>query len=177
MATPFIGQITPFGFTFPPLDWAQCNGQPMPISQYQALFAVIGTNFGGNGQSTFNLPDLMNNAVMGSGQGPGLTNRSIGQQVGEMQVTLTVNQMPSHLHTLFAGNSTNTGQYIGMPGATAQIGPTNDGKPFTTTTTPLVAFSPKAIGVTGQSTGHNNVQPLNTFNICIALQGLFPARN
>ncbi len=98
MSDPFIGQIQTFGFNFAPRGWARCDGQLLPISSNSALFSLLGTTYGGDGRTTFGLPDLRGRAALHQGQGPGLSNRNLGQRAGAENTTLTVNQMPSHNH-------------------------------------------------------------------------------
>jgi microcystin-dependent protein len=178
MGTPYIGEIRIFGFSFAPIDWAFCDGQQMPIDQYAALFAIVGTTYGGNGQTTFALPNLQDRAVMHQGQGPGLTNRVLGQSFGSVSVTLLQTQLPAHSHPFVAAQTpSDKTKLVGTPSATALLSSSNPGKLYSATTTPTVNFSPKAIGQTGGSQPHNNVQPLETLNFCIALNGIFPSQN
>jgi microcystin-dependent protein len=178
MATPYIGEVRIFGFTFAPIGWAHCDGQLMAIAQNQALFAILGTTFGGDGQSSFGLPNMQGNAPMHWGNGPGLTPRVLGEKIGEASVTLTVQEMPSHNHMFTAaqtpGDST---KLVPTPTSDALLSSSNPGAVYSATTTPAVAFSSKAIGFTGQSQPHNNLQPLLVLNYCIALEGIFPSRN
>src|ERR1700758_2466732 len=100
MTSPYIGEIQIFGFNFAPYQWATCSGQLLPISQNTALFSLLGTNFGGNGQSNFQLPNYMGNAACGQGQGPGLTPRVVGDSFGSESVTLLQTEMPTHNHSM-----------------------------------------------------------------------------
>lgn len=175
---PFVGEIRILGFSFAPVDWAYCDGQQMPISQYQALFAILGTTFGGNGTTTFGLPNMQGNAPMHWGSGPGLTPRTLGETLGTASVTLTSQQLPAHSHAFFAAATpSDSTKLVATPASNAQLSTSNPGKLYTTTTTPPVSFSPKAIGPAGQSQPHDNLQPLLTMNFCISLNGLFPSRN
>jgi microcystin-dependent protein len=178
MAEPYIGEIRIFGFSFATRGWAFCDGQLLPISQYSALFSILGTTFGGNGQTTFALPNMQGNAPMHWGTGPGLTPRTIGEVLGTPSVTLTSQQLPGHSHLFIAaatpGDPT---KLVATPTADAQLSSSNPGAVYSSTVTPPASFSPKAIGAAGQSQPHDNLQPLLTVNFCIALFGIFPSRN
>ncbi len=175
---PYIGEIRIFGFHFAPVDWAFCNGQPVAISQYQALYAILGTTFGGNGQTTFNLPNFQNTAPMHWGNGANLTPRTLGQAVGTPSVTLTQLQMAGHNHLVQSASGSTATQEIPTPGPTAWMGLSVPGKAYVDTTAPVNAqFSNKAIGNNGGSLPHNNMQPISTLNFCVCLNGIFPVRN
>ena len=175
---PFVAEIRMFGCNFAPTGWAQCNGQILPISQNTALFSLLGTTYGGNGKSTFALPDLQGMAGLQPGQGNGLSLYDLGQPGGEQNVTLLVTEMPQHIHTA-KGNggdgqvptpSTNT---WAAPGAERGLNWYND-----LTVNPATAvMSPQALSITGNGLPHNNMMPYLVVNFCIALQGVFPARN
>jgi microcystin-dependent protein len=175
MADPFIGEIRIFPYTYAPDGWALCNGQLLSIQQYPALSAVIGTIYGGDGRTTFAVPDLQSRAPMHAGQGPGLTNRLVGEQDGANAVTLTQANLPSHAHNaqseLEASDTTDpTNNYPGILTTLSTLAY----KPSPTATVPM---STAAIAPTGQSQGHENRQPFLTFNFCIALEGEFPPRS
>ncbi len=176
MSQPFIGEVRAVGFTFAMRDWAFCDGQLVPIQQNEALFAILGTTYGGNGSSDFALPNLQGNAAMSSGQGPGLTTRTLGQQVGSPNVTLTVNEMPGHNHAVF-GATGKTGDETAGPVAGSTISQSAPARLYTNSANPPVAFSAKAIGPAGGSQPHNNVQPLQVLNFLICEFGIFPSRN
>ncbi len=178
---PFIGQISMFGGNFAPRGWAFCDGQLLAISQNQALFSILGTTYGGDGRTTFGLPDLRGRVAMHAGSGPGLTPRQLGQKSGTETNTLNVNQLPSHNHGLATGTvnipvSTEdanqdeaNGKYLAngtfyhnAPGGTYGGGPINLGG--TTTNT-------------GANQSINNMQPYQAINYIIALVGIFPSRN
>jgi microcystin-dependent protein len=178
MSDQYLGEIRIFGFHFAPSGWALCNGQTMAISQNAALFAVLGTTFGGNGTTTFGLPNFQDIASMHWGSGAGLTPRAIGEALGTPTVTLASNQIPPHNHMAQSANLTAQGQGIGTPGSTVWPGQSAPGATYSDTTSPLTAqFSPKAVGLNGGNQPHANVQPLLSMNFCIALQGIFPTRN
>ena len=172
MADPFVAEIRIFPFNFAPKGWAFCNGQLMPISQNTALFSLLGTTYGGDGKSTFALPDLQGSAPMHPGQGPGLSLYDLGQTGGSEFVTLLESEMPSHAHAMqgtagIANQNSPSGLLMGRPfgGGSMYIAPG--------ATTPLAL---QAISPSGGSQPHNNMMPYLTLNFCIALQGVFPAR-
>jgi microcystin-dependent protein len=176
MSQPFIGEVRAVGFTFAMRDWAYCDGQILSISQNSALFAILGTSFGGNGSTTFGLPNMQGNAAMSMGQGPGLSNWQLGEQVGTPAETLTVQQMPMHNHAA-VGAAAAPGVETAGPVNGSTIGRTTPASLYTNTTTPPVAFSQKAIGQAGGSQPQNNLQPLLTVNFLICMFGIFPSRN
>lgn len=167
---PYLAQIMLFGGNFAPRGWAFCDGQLLSISSYTALFSLLGTTYGGDGRTTFGLPDLRGRVPMHAGTGPGLTPRQIGQKVGEEQVTLTAAQMPAHSHELSVLNATADNDR-----------PANDllarSQIYSATTTPTVALNPASISTTGGSQAHDNMQPTLCINYIIALEGIFPSRN
>jgi microcystin-dependent protein len=174
MADPFVAEIRIFPFNFPPKGWAFCDGQLLPISQNTALFSLLGTFYGGNGQSTFALPDLQGNAAMHQGQGPGLSQRFIGEIGGSETVTLLQSEMPLHAHN-FGVTGENGAQGSLTP--TALIGASVGGNMYqTTTNASLVQLAPQALAINGAGLPHNNMQPYLALNFCIAMQGVFPPR-
>lgn len=197
-----IGEIRMFGGNFAPRTWAFCEGQILAISQFDALFSIVGTTYGGDGRTTFALPDLRGRTAIGAGHGPGLSNRIAGQRLGTEVETLSINQLPHHTHV---GSIT-------APGYTASVKPqaSSGGRGVTTTNTPINNFpapSPDGTniyadtanaemgesnvtinpdpaqpgGVTilpaGGSNYHNNLQPTSVINYIICLTGIFPSRN
>lgn len=174
MSEPFIGQIAIFGFNFPPRGWALCNGQLLAIAQNTALFSLLGTTYGGNGQTTFALPDLRGRVPVHFGQGPGLSSYALGQSAGTETVTLLTTQIPAHTHALNCQSEAgNTGSPVGAVLAKEGAGlaaPYQGG-----VANSIMAAS--SIGAAGGSQPHSNIQPYLTINFCIALEGIFPSRN
>ena len=177
MTSPFVGEIQIFGFNFAPYGWAFANGATVPISQNAPLFSLVGTTYGGNGQTTFQLPNLIGRTACSQGQGPGLSQRVIGEPFGELNVTLLTTEMPQHSHTFTPSDppggaartlTPKTGS--GLTGFTPDLYVTGNPQPNAT----LVVT---AVATQGNSTPHENQQPLLSMNLCIAMQGVFPAFN
>lgn len=174
MANPFVGEIRMFGGNFAPAGWAFCQGQLMSIAENDVLFTLIGTTYGGDGQSTFGIPDLQGRLPMHQGQGPGLSNRQIGEKAGTESVTLNTNQIPAHGHTPAAFN-----------GAGDQVTPVNNFWSSTSTgdqtydlaVTPSGTMNPNLIGLTGGSQPHDNMPPFLCVSFIISLFGVFPSQN
>lgn len=175
MSDPFVAEIRIFPFNFPPKGWAFCDGQLLPISQNTALFSLLGTTYGGDGKSTFALPDLQGSVPMQPGQGQGLSLRDLGEMSGVESITLLVSEIPVHTHQMrfhevdlaelnapannrVLANSANTNAYQSVTNAN------------------LVTMAPQALPPAGGGLPHNNMQPYLTLNFCIALQGVFPQR-
>jgi microcystin-dependent protein len=183
MAQPYLGEIEIFGFGFAPKGWAICAGQTLSINQNQALFSLLGTTYGGNGTTTFNLPDLRGRLPVGQGNGNGLTPRSIGQTGGETNHTLQVTETPSHNHGLAA--AANVSGSVDTPNSTEVLaqttGKASNGTPLTVNlyaadSNPSQALASASIGVTGGQP-HSNVMPFLALNFCIALTGIYPSQN
>lgn len=172
MADQFVAEIRIFGFNFPPTGWAFCDGQILPISQNTALFALLGTTYGGDGRSTFALPNLQGNAPMMHGDGPGLSQRFLGENGGSQSVTLIESEIPAHTHIVKVSVSDGPAE-LSAP-ANAAIGFAS--RPIYASPPSEATMAPAAIGVAGGSLPHNNMQPYLTLNFCIALQGIFPPR-
>jgi len=177
----YIGIIKIFGGNFAPRGWALCNGQLLSIAQNTALFSILGTTYGGNGQTTFGLPDLRGRTAVGMGQGPGLPSVVQGELAGEANHTLITSEMPMHNHTA-AVNSGNASQAAATAGASVATPGTLVGRNFTSTfgfntTTPDTALNPATVGVSGGNQPHNNMQPYLGVNYIICLEGIFPSRN
>jgi microcystin-dependent protein len=173
MADQFLGEVRIFPFNFPPNGWAFCNGQLLPINQNTALFSLLGTQFGGDGQTTFALPNLQGNVPLDFGQGAGLTPYNMGDVGGTPAVTLLTSEMPAHNHSAHCNSSLGnkpkpSGNYWASDaaGILSEYAAAPDGS----------QMSPQAIRVAGGSQPHNNMQPYLVLNFCIALQGIFPAR-
>ncbi len=179
MSEPFIGQIQVFGFNFAPRGWATCSGQVLPIAQNTALFALLGTTYGGDGRTTFGLPDLRGRVPIHQGRGPGLSDRRIGSRAGNETVVLSTTNLASHNHTVPDGtmrasaspadSSDPTGNSLGLAAAYQTSAPTVDMAANTVTT--------GNTGNTGSGSAHVNMPPYLTVNVCIALAGIFPSRN
>ncbi len=165
MTDPFIGQVQMMSFNFAPKGWAQCNGQLMPINQNQALFALLGTTFGGDGKTTFGLPEMRGRAP--THVGPGF---ALGQKVGEPTHTLTAGEIGEHTHAAQASGNDAT---VAAPGGNVLGGAAN----LYANAAALQALIPATVAPQGGSQPHENMQPYLAVNFCIALQGIFPAQN
>ncbi len=169
---PFLAQIVMFGGNFAPRGWALCDGQLLPISQNQALFSLLGTTYGGDGRTTFALPDLRGRVAIHPGQGPGLSTRKLGQKGGAESEMLTVNQMPNHNHQIHAANTAgdNTDPTTARAFGTA-------GNDLYIDSAQSAVMQANIVSSNGGGLPHNNVQPFGCVNFIIALQGTFPSRN
>lgn len=174
MSDPFVAEIRIFPFNFAPTGWAFCDGQLLPLSQNTALFSLLGTTYGGDGKSTFALPNMQGNAPMQPGQGQGLSLRDLGEQSGVESITLLDSEMPLHTHLAGAQNVALGG--VALPSATTTLNRPASGNLFNLAGPTPTPMAPQEIGVTGGSLPHNNMQPYLTLNFCIALQGIFPPR-
>jgi microcystin-dependent protein len=185
MAQPFVGQIIMFGGNFAPSGWMTCSGQTLPIDQYETLFALIGTTYGGDGQQTFQLPDLQGRVPIHQGQGAGLSNYVIGQKAGGENVTLTTQQIPVHNHMVATvsgtpGNQNTPGSSVVLADEQSGIGNPNNPfayAPFNSGSPAQVQLPNSAVGQSGGSQPHENRQPVLTIFFCIALFGVFPTQN
>jgi microcystin-dependent protein len=169
---PFVGEIRVVGFNFPPRGWAECNGQLLPISQNTALFSLLGTFYGGDGKSTFALPNLMDRLPVHQGQGQGLSQYFLGEETGTPSVTLIQSEMPLHNHNLLARNDP---AELQAPAPDRSMARSTAGFAYNASA-PNVNLSPQAASVTGGSQPHNNYMPSLVLNYIIALQGVFPPR-
>lgn len=182
----FMGFITAFPWNWPPRNWTECNGQLLSISQYNALFALLGITFGGNAQTNFGLPDLRGRQIIGMGDGPGLTTRTIGQSFGAEHVTLTSSNLPPHTHTMTASD-TDSSELTQAPapnwtlGAAASV--TDERTPIVT---PVQMYGPHNPATpvpsapsssTGSGLPVGTMPPALCLNFCIALFGIYPSRN
>lgn len=173
MSDQFVAEIRIFPFNFPPTGWAFCDGQLMPLSQNTALFSLLGTTYGGDGKSTFALPDLQGNAPMQPGQGQGLSLRDLGEMSGIESITLLTSEIPLHTHVLNAAPDPANQQ---IPTNTSALTRSAGGNAYSTNNAGLVAMAPQILSLAGGGLPHNNMQPYLTLNFCIALQGIFPQR-
>jgi microcystin-dependent protein len=170
MAEPFLAETRIMSFNFAPQGWALCNGQFLPINQNQALFSLLGTAFGGNGQTTFALPDLRARTPIHAGNG-----HTIGERGGEQAHTLTITELPTHTHSL---SNINQAVSTNIPVAgTSVLGNTAPNQVYNASGQNLVAMNPAAISSIGGNQAHLNMQPFLVLNFCIALQGIFPSQN
>ncbi|MFN0148413.1 MAG: phage tail protein [Dehalococcoidia bacterium] len=166
MTEPFLGEIRIMSFGYPPKGWALCNGQLLPINQNQALFSLLGTTYGGDGRTTFALPNLQGRAPIHGGAG-----HTLGEPGGEQAHTLSVAELPTHTHT--ANGSSNTGSSQDAAGNVLGVVP---GRIYADPS-PATALTPNTITTVGGSQAHLNMQPFLALNFSIALQGIFPSRN
>ena len=176
MSDQFVAEIRIFPFNFPPTGWAFCDGQLMPISQNTALFSLLGTTYGGDGKSTFALPNLQGNAPMQPGQGQGLSLRDLGEMSGSQTVTLLESEIPFHTHQMMAFTQVPGDLFGPTDQNNAILARSNNGAVYNTNTAGAVQMAPQALAPAGGSLPHNNMQPYLVLNFCIALQGIFPAR-
>jgi microcystin-dependent protein len=175
MANPFLAEIRIFTCNFAPAGWAFCNGQLLPISQNTPLFSLLGTNYGGDGKTTFALPDLRGSVPMFYGQGPGLSSHDIGEAGGAPTVTLLNTEVPAHAHNLQASPHLAD---IDTPGPGNSLGRSAPQLIYKTpngAATPA-AMAPGVVTPAGSTLPHNNLMPYLTLNFCIALQGVYPPR-
>ena len=172
MSDPFVAEIRMFAGNFAPTGWATCNGQLLPISQNTALFSLLGTFYGGDGKSTFALPNLQDSAPMHPGSGAGLSQRFLGEQGGEPFVTLLQTELPGHNHIANAKTSLGNAQ---LPGGQTWAG-SNNAKQYVSTN-PNIPMSPTALGIAGGSLPHNNLSAYLVVTFIIAMQGVFPPRS
>jgi microcystin-dependent protein len=173
MSDPFVAEIRMFGFNFAPTGWAQCNGQLLPISQNTALFSLLGTYYGGDGKSTFALPNLQGSVPLHQGQGQGLSERFLGEQSGAQFVTLLVSEMPAHTHVMQANAAPAT---LNAPDTGRGLARSSGGNVYKSGSNPNTQMAFQALSPAGGSLPHNNLMPYLVVNFCIAMQGIFPQR-
>ena len=173
MSEPFIGEIIMFGGNFAPRGWAFCDGQLLTINSNQSLFSILGTTFGGDGRTTFGLPDLRGRAPVHEGTGPGLSSINLGQKGGAETVNLNASELPDHNHNVQAASAAATsGDPTGNVLAQYSVAGNVYGDPNN-----LVAMNPAAVADTGTGQSHTNLQPFLAVSFIIALAGIFPSRN
>lgn len=173
MSEPFLSEIRMFGFGWPPRGWAQCDGQILPINQNQSLYSLLGTTYGGDGRTSFALPDMRSRTPAGDDAELGL-----GVKVGVDQVILTEAEMPAHNHVVNATTANgSTKQFSGSVLAAGYDKPKTLASNMYSPATSLVALAPSSVSTAGSGMAHENNQPSIAVNFCIALQGLFPSRN
>ena len=166
MSEPFLAEVRIVGFNFAPRGWAFCDGQILPINQNQSLYSLLGTTYGGDGRTSFALPDLRGRTPLH------FDTFGLGARAGEERVMLTEQQMPNHQHALMASSTDGDAP---VPGTFVLARSVN--QPYRSPTAPLQPMSTEAVASTGNSQGHENMQPYLTLNFCIAITGLFPSRN
>lgn len=176
MSTPFVGEIRMFGFSRVPSGWLPCNGQLLAISENEVLFSLIGTTYGGDGQTTFAVPDLRGRVPLHAGSGPGLSPRTLGEAGGAESVTLTAAQISAHSHGF---NATTAVASTTTPGPSLGLGALNGDSMYVTDISGIapVALAPSSIGASGGNAPHENLMPTLTVQFCIAAQGIYPSRN
>ena len=174
MSDPYVGEIRPFAGTYAPVGWLLCDGSTLSIAQFEVLFNLIGTTYGGDGQTNFRLPDLRGRAVVHQGQGPGLSSYTIGQQVGQETVTLTVAQLPAHGHG-FAGST--AAATTATPGTGVVPGAVATGTAIYDGTGAAAALAGSAVSSAGGSQPHGNRQPFVAVTYIIAFEGVYPSQN
>ena len=175
MADPFVAEIRIFPFNFAPRGWAWCDGQLLPLSQNTALFSLLGTTYGGDGKSTFALPNIQGSAVMHPGQGPGLSLHDLGEVGGSETVTLLESEIPAHSHSMNASQQDGTERTPNVNN-TGQLLATGVGISQYQTPQAQTTLNPAVVAPAGGDQPHNNMQPYLTFYFNIALQGVFPPR-
>jgi microcystin-dependent protein len=180
MSQPFVGQMIRVGFNFPPAGWMRCQGQLVPIAQYETLYNLIGTTYGGDGTNTFALPDLQGRVALSMGQGPGLSNYVIGQKAGTETVTLTTQQMPSHQHfvnviTSPGNSSTPSTQVLLANEGPAPVSLVYTYAPYDQAN--QTALNARSIGPNPGGQPHENRQPVLVITWCISMFGIYPSQN
>lgn len=175
MSEPFIGEIQLFGFNFAPHNWALCNGATLAIQQNTALFSLLGVSYGGNGSTTFQLPNFTGRAGFSQGMAPGLSQRTIGEVVGENSVTLSNPEMPAHSHGFTIYNQTDTAKRASAPSAGNALTLPTETSVTAKDAQPNAQFASNMIGLAGNNLPHENRQPYLAVNFCIALYGNYPS--
>lgn len=176
MSQPYVGEIRQFGFSRVPNGWFACDGSLLPISEYEVLFTLIGTTYGGDGQTTFGLPDLRGRVPIHQGTGQGLSTYVLGQMSGTEGVTLLSTQLPAHTHSFLATTAAATAMAVGP---TVELGAVSGDSPYATDVSGLTPFltSPLSTSAAGSSQPHDNTMPTLTVQFCIAWAGIFPSQS
>lgn len=169
MATPYLGEIRIMSYTYAPKGWAMCNGQFLPINQNQALFSLLGTTYGGNGQTTFALPNLRGRTPIHTGNG-----HTLGEAAGQESSTINSSQLPSHNHGFNVRTDAVT---TNVPGNLTSLGNTAPNQVYNGSGANLITLKPESVSNIGGNQAHQNIQPYLVLNFCIALQGIFPSEN
>jgi microcystin-dependent protein len=169
---PYVGEIRWVAFNYAPVGWAECNGQLLAIAENEALFSLIGTTYGGDGKTTFALPDMRGRVAVGTGQGAGLSNRTPGEKGGQEKVTLTTAEMPAHRHTLAVDSGA-----ANSKGPAGNVLADSPSAAIYSTTAPNTTLKSSSIGLQGGGQPHENMQPYLGMTCIIALNGIFPPRN
>jgi microcystin-dependent protein len=170
---PFVGEIRIVPFTFAPRGWAHCDGQLLPIIQHTALFSLLGTRYGGDGTSTFALPDLRGRVPMHPGEGPGLSPHVLGERGGSEAVTLVESEIPPHTHELRA---TTDPAELQLPASDRTLARTTSAATYAPPSAQAATLAPQALAAAGGGEPHNNMMPSLTLTFCIALEGIYPER-
>jgi microcystin-dependent protein len=177
MTTPYVGEIRLFPYNFAPVSWLDCDGSLLPVANYEVLFALLGTTYGGDGQTTFGIPDMRGRAPLHMGTGTGLTARPLGQMAGSETVTLTAQQMPAHYHLWTASNATAT---TGTPSSSVQLAAvTGTNTAYASDVSGITPVSEAAAsgGFSGGGGAHQNMMPTTALRYCIATVGVFPTQS
>ncbi|MEA9554410.1 tail fiber protein [Xanthomonas nasturtii] len=179
MTEPYIGEIQLFGFDFNPVGWALCNGATLPVQQNTTLYSLLGVAYGGNGSTTFQLPNFCGRAGCEQGMGGGLSSRQLGNSFGSAAVSLSTTEIPPHQHGINAFTQSDSTKKSGTPanGAALSALGSSTARPFVTVQQPDAQFSQTALLPTGNGMAHENSQPYLAVNFCIALSGTYPAFN
>lgn len=173
---PYIGEMRLLPYNFAPVGWHDCDGSLLPIAENEALFTLLGTTFGGDGQTTFGLPDMRGRVPVHNGTGPGAGTYVLGQMAGTESVTLTAQQMPMHTHGMAVTTAAGTS---GAPSSGCELGAVNGEQLYTSDISglPAAPFADTMIGAAGGSQPHDNCMPTLTMRFCIALAGVYPTQS